>query len=297
MAARNRQMQRELEERTREERARAEAEQVALREEQARLRETTLQSELAAATEKGRRVRLFRWGMAAALLLFAFAAVAAWMARQESTRANKEAAAARAEQARAEGAEKVARQRREDAEEKAKQSEQTVKSIEQELTKLRRAALAAPADSALRQTITEAGDSIAKGVNALLSPRVYIHIAREAQRDGAKRLARRLAGARLGDATILVPGVEVKDYAGPSELRCFAADECQRYGKPLLANHQRRAVRVGAAAVGPEQELLCTGASGRCSSRSGSPQGRSHWPARSRAPTSAGERRPGSGLG
>ena len=95
VAARDRQMQRELEERTREERARAEAEQVALREEQARLRETTLHSELAAATEKGRRVRLFRWGMAAALLLFAFAAVAAWTARQQSTRANKEAAAAR----------------------------------------------------------------------------------------------------------------------------------------------------------------------------------------------------------
>ena len=234
MAARERQLQRDLEERTREERARAEAEQVALREEQARLRETTLQSELAAATEKGRRVRLFRWGMAASLLLFAFAAVAAWTARQESARANKEAAAARAEQARAEEAEQVARKRRDDAEERAKKSEETAKGIDQELTKLRQAALAAPVNSVLRQTITEAGDSIAKGVNALLSPRVYIHIAREPQRDGARRLARRLAGARLGDATILVPGVEVKEYGGPTELRCFQADECQQYGQKLL---------------------------------------------------------------
>ncbi len=235
MAARDRQMQRELEERTREQRARAEAEQVALREEQARLRETTLQSELAAATEKSRRVKLFRWGMVVSLLFAALAVVAAWTARQESTRANKEAAAARAAQTRAEEAEKVARERREAAEKRAEQTERTFKGIEQELDKLRQAASAAPVDSALRQSITEAGNSIAKGVNSLLSPRVYIHIAREPQRDGARRLARRLAGARLGDATILVPGVEVKDYGGPSELRCFAADECQRYGQSLLA--------------------------------------------------------------
>jgi hypothetical protein len=227
MAARDRQMQRELEERTREERARAEAEQVALREEQARLRETTLQSELAAATEKGRRVRLFRWGMAASLLLFAFAAVAAWMARQESTRANAAAAAAQI-------AEQLARDGQRAAERRAEKSEVAINGIEEELAKLRRVAAAAAPDSALRQSITEAGNSIAKGVNSLLSPRVYIHIAREPQRDGARRLARRLAGARLGDATILVPGVEVKDYGGPSELRCFAADECQRYGQPLL---------------------------------------------------------------
>ena len=41
------------------------------------------------AVEKGRREKLFRWGMAVSLLLFALAAVAAWTARQESTRANK----------------------------------------------------------------------------------------------------------------------------------------------------------------------------------------------------------------
>ncbi len=234
MAARERQMQRELEARTREERARAEAEQVALREEQARLRETTLQSELAAATEKGRRVKLFRWGMAVALLLAAVAAMAAWTARAQSLRARAAAATALVAQGQAEEAEKVARGRREAAERRAEQAEVTIKGIEEELAKLRRAAAAAPADSALRQSITEAGNSIAKGVNALLSPRVYIQFTDEAQRDGAQALARRVAGARLGDASILVPAVERKGYRGPSELRCFAADECQRFGQQLL---------------------------------------------------------------
>ena len=227
MAARAREMQRELDERTREERARAQAEKDRLEADKATLEKQRLQSELAAATEKGRRVKLFRWGMVAALLLAGFAAAAAWIAQQQRAAALKATEEAKI-------AAKVASDGQSNAEDRAKKSEQTLNGIREELAKLQQAASAAPVNSALRASITEAGNSIAKGVNALLSPRVYIHIAREPQRDAARRLARRLAGARLGDATILVPGVEQKDYDGPSELRCFAADECRRYGQQLL---------------------------------------------------------------
>jgi hypothetical protein len=227
MAARERSLQQEVA-------ARAREEQMKLRDEQARLKEQTLKSELEVAVEKGRRVKLFRWGMAVSLLLFAFAALAAWTARQESIRANKAAAEAYLAQARADEAAKVALGRREDAEQRAKQAEVTITGIQQELAKLQRAASTAPVDSTLRQSITEAGNSIARGVSSLLSPRVYFHIAQEPQRAAAQMLARRLAGARLGDSTILVPGIERKDYGGPSELRCFVADECQQYGQSLL---------------------------------------------------------------
>lgn len=221
MAARERSLQEEVE-------ARAREEQMKLRDEQARLKERTLKSELEMAVEKGRRVKLFRRGMAVSLLLFAFATLAAWTARQESTRANKAAAAA-------DEAATAAKERRDAAERRAEQAALTIKGIEQELAKLQRAASTTPINSALRQSITEAGNSIAKGVSSLASPRVYIHIAEEPQRAAAQQLARRLAGARLGDATILVPGIQRVDGAPTRALlRCFVGEECTQYGSQLV---------------------------------------------------------------
>jgi hypothetical protein len=227
MAERERRLQEEVE-------ARAREEQMKLRDEQARLKERTLKSELEMAVEKGRRVKLFRWGMAVSLVLFVIAALGAWTARQASSRANKAAASAHAAQSRAEEAATVARDRREAAERRAEQAEVTIKGIQDELAKLQQAASTAPVNSALRLSITEAGNSIAKGVNSLISPRVYIHIADESQRPAAQMLARRLAGARLGDYTILVPGIQRVDGAPPKALlRCFVAEECTQYGGQL----------------------------------------------------------------
>jgi energy-coupling factor transporter ATP-binding protein EcfA2 len=242
MAERKRQLDEEVEARAREEQvklreeqARAREEQAKLREEQARLEERTLKSELATAVEKNRRIKLFRWGMVVALVLFGLAATAAWRAWQESSRANQAAEDAKKAQSLAEDAARAARERRDAAERRAEQATEAIKGIQEEVVKLQTAASAAPANSALRQTITDAGNSIAKGANSLLSPRLYITFNDESQRAPAQALARRLSGARLGDYTLLVPSVEARTYRGPGLLRCFVAEECRQYGQQLLA--------------------------------------------------------------
>ena len=236
MAARERQMQRELEERTRADRARAEAEQVALREEQARLRESTLQSELAAVTEKSRRVRLFRWGMVGALFLALLAGLAAWTARQESIRAVKAAAAESAARERAEQATQSLATARE---QERTQSQRLLSTLTYELQGLKDTVAATSSNNVtVQRRIDEVGYSIAK---AAAAPRVYIHIADESQRAAAQELERRLEATRIGDRALVVPGIQRVGGAPPQALlRCFVADECTQYGPQILSAVNRQ---------------------------------------------------------
>ena len=70
---------------------------------------------------------------------------------------------------------------------------------------------------------------------AALAMRVYIHIAEEGQRAGAKEFADALARSSIGDARPQVPGVElVARAASRNVLRCFRADECRNDGERLV---------------------------------------------------------------
>jgi hypothetical protein len=221
VAQRQRQMQAEID-------ARARDEQLKLREEQARLQEATLRSELAVAREKSRRVTLFRWGIVVSLVLTALAATAAEVARRERIAAEEAQSAATLAALEATNAADNERA-------KARVAQRAADTISAELAKLRLAAAAAPADSALRRQIDQAGSTIEKGVDTLLSPRIYLHIADESQRPAARALTTRIEANRIDGKTLIVPGVQrVANAPRRAELRCFLADECRVYGLPLL---------------------------------------------------------------
>ena len=109
---------------------------------------------------------------------------------------------------------------------------QAITAVEAELTKLRSALSATPANDAIKTSIDQVGSTI---TNALLSPRVYIHIADESQRRAARMLEQRLESSLLDKARIVVPGIQRVDGAPPQAiLRCFVAEECRQYGPQLV---------------------------------------------------------------
>lgn len=68
-----------------------------------------------------------------------------------------------------------------------------------------------------------------------LSPRVYIHIARPAQRDAARELELGIESEKIGGTSVIVPGIDlVKISVSSAELRCFVAEDCQAWGDRLL---------------------------------------------------------------
>jgi hypothetical protein len=69
---------------------------------------------------------------------------------------------------------------------------------------------------------------------SVLPPRVYIHIADEAQRAAAEALRQRLGWLRVGEILVSAPGVELVRYGDRSELRCFRREECGLEAKSLL---------------------------------------------------------------
>jgi len=72
-------------------------------------------------------------------------------------------------------------------------------------------------------------------LSARLSPRIFIHISDESQRGEASRLKGLIEKSRIGDAPIVVPGIQRVAAPPPRNLlRCFVADECRQYGPQLL---------------------------------------------------------------
>lgn len=71
---------------------------------------------------------------------------------------------------------------------------------------------------------------------AVSGPRLYIHVADQRQYDAVSRaLERGLAAQRIGDARVVVAGVEVvKAAPSRSVLRCFQPEECKGEGEALV---------------------------------------------------------------
>lgn len=128
------------------------------------------------------------------------------------------------------------------------EAQQTIAALGQVQEKLGRAA-SATGDVTLAATLTQAQDTINTQVGnlnsltvpmsgkgaAALAMRVYIHIAEEGQRAGAKEFADALARSSIGDVRPQVPGVElVARAASRNVLRCFRADECRNDGERLV---------------------------------------------------------------
>jgi hypothetical protein len=173
--------------------------------------------------------------MVVALILLAVASWGWVTAIREEKRATAAATVARREGDRAAAAAKSEAAARQLAERQRIVAEQSAATVLDELEQLRKAAAAAPANSALQMQIRKADDRITQGVNALLSIRLYIHIAEEQQRDAARQLEGRVESARFGDRPVVVPGIERVGGAPPRPLlRCFVAEECTGYGLALL---------------------------------------------------------------
>lgn len=73
------------------------------------------------------------------------------------------------------------------------------------------------------------------------APRLYVHIAADGQRQGARQLELLLEQVSLGRGKLVVPGIElVKAYPPRAALRCFDATECQEQAPRLLAQINAR---------------------------------------------------------
>ena len=223
---RDRQIQQDIEERSREQRAR-------LEEEKAKLREQELKANLTAALEKGRRAAVFRWAFILSVLLLSAAGYFWWQAHTAGVIAVRQSQIARQATEELQVAFK-------EAEDKRKVAEASLATINRELDGLKQASAAAPADSAIKQQIDQAESAIARQVNTLsyaarLSPRIYVHIADESQREAARGLERRIETTPLGDWSVTVPGIQLVDAAPQySLLRCFIAEDCRKFGPELL---------------------------------------------------------------
>ncbi|MEO8133377.1 MAG: ATP-binding protein [Betaproteobacteria bacterium] len=223
-AARKQQMQAEIEARTREEQAK-------MQEQRAKLREQELQANLAVAVEKSRREKLFKWAFSLSMLLLSVAGFSAYSAYVDRGIAIRESG----------NAEQAARELQkslDETEAKRKVAEASLSTIRRELAGLRQASDAAP--DAIRRRIDKVQLSIGQQVTTLsnatrISPRLYINIAEESQREAAHELELRIEAGRIGDASVVVPGIKLLDSPPPySLLRCFTAEDCSQYGPPLL---------------------------------------------------------------
>lgn len=68
---------------------------------------------------------------------------------------------------------------------------------------------------------------------ATLPIRIYFHIQRPEDREAARELEMRVERESLEGVEIVVPGIELKNGPSQSELRCFRAAECERFGEQL----------------------------------------------------------------
>jgi hypothetical protein len=80
-----------------------------------------------------------------------------------------------------------------------------------------------------------------------VSPRVYIHIVSESQRAAARDLELGIESEKMGDTSVIVPGIQVVELAVKRPtLRCFIAADCKAWGDRLvkLINSQLLSDRV-----------------------------------------------------
>lgn len=218
-AERIRQLQEEVAERSREEHAR-------LKEEQAKLREHELRT-------KVERTRVYRWGFGISSVLLLLALFSTWSAERAGRIAARE-------KANAELAAQDLQKALDSADARRIRAEESLATIRKDLDEIKSAVGGTNDDDAIKQRVARAQSSISQQVAVLtnvaqLAPRVYIHIAQDSQRAAARELELRIEAAQLGEATIVVPGIQLVDSAPQySLLRCFVAAECKQYGQQLL---------------------------------------------------------------
>ena len=71
-------------------------------------------------------------------------------------------------------------------------------------------------------------------------PRVYLHIADIQYRGAARDFEQQLEAAQVGDAKIVVPGIElVRVWPPQSVLRCFSQEDCASEARSVLATANR----------------------------------------------------------
>jgi hypothetical protein len=225
------------------ERRKAEAEAVRRQEEEARRREEHLR-------RRARRLGalLVVLGVTSALGLVAWRQ--SQLAERELAEARRQFEAATA----AREAEAAARARNEALAHEAQQSAEVLNRVVVELNvAVSMNDLPSPAGEALQKTLNEAKtEIIAQARNlstaasplptssppagAVSGPRVYIHVADKTQYDAvARALELGLEARRVGDAPIVVPGIEVvKAAPSRSVLRCFQPAECKGEGEALV---------------------------------------------------------------
>lgn len=67
------------------------------------------------------------------------------------------------------------------------------------------------------------------------TPRLYIHIAQESQREPARQLELLLEQATINGDHLVIPGIElVPNFNAASQVRCFRVQECQSDGGPIV---------------------------------------------------------------
>jgi hypothetical protein len=207
------------------ERHRIEEQEERKREADARIREHDL-------AEKTHRVRLFKRALAIVIALTFVASTLAIVAYRKSQESEAERVAAEEARDAVERAKAVAETRREAAEKLAQD-------LTVELVVLRRTADASN-DQNVKQQIAQTGAQLQRKINQLRNaarqpPRVYLHIAEASQRDAALRLETLLERQNIGDADIVVPGVQLVKGPPPiAQLRCFDKNECGSDGLRLM---------------------------------------------------------------
>jgi len=126
-------------------------------------------------------------------------------------------------------------------------AQQTLAVLDKSVAELGRADPSAKGYAGLSRTIDKAKAELSAQVgytasaakptanaSAVSAPRVYIHIADNAQRLRAGTVERALEERDIGGGKIVVPGIQlVTAYPTRSVLRCFKSDECADEGKRL----------------------------------------------------------------
>jgi hypothetical protein len=202
-----------------------EAEQERKREADDRMREHDL-------AEKTRRERLFKRAFVVVTVLSVVAFAMALIAYKNWLDSEAERLAVVERGRTLERRNEVAESRRADA-------VRLAQGLSAELESLRRTA-AASNDQTVKQRIAQTDASLQNKIDQLYAaarqpPRIYIHIAEESQRQAAVLLEARLERQNIGDADIVVPGVQlVKDPPRMAQLRCFDKDECGSDGVQLM---------------------------------------------------------------
>jgi hypothetical protein len=193
------------------------------------------------------------WVVTAALLALAgLAFYDADRARKEAMVALEERSAALAAQSAAEAEVtkrfKQSEIERQAAEAKSNELQQGMTRLTNELKAIGEKAGATASDDIGRAQATIAQIEQTNSASPV-SPRIYIHIADENQRPAARQLELGIESQKGGDASVLVPGIQLVKFAvAKPRLRCFVAADCKKWGDRLVK-------LVNSELVSPQVEL------------------------------------------